>query len=175
MIGLYGFNHMIGGRNILDLDNVVGHLFHKVLHPGFCCYECKERVFGECQALPKFTEPLQLPGAAEITPHVIEELAPSEVKRLMEDESSGVVLVDVSEPAEFRNWHIKQAFSLPLRRLASEGSGLPKDNPVVFVSRIGRRSALAMHILQDLGFTQIYNLKGGMLAWEAAGYPIAVE
>jgi SulP family sulfate permease len=175
MIGLYGFNHMIGGRNILDLDNVVGHLFHKVLHPGFCCYECKERVFGECQALPKFTEPLQLPGAAEITPHVIEELAPSEVKRLMEDESSGVVLVDVSEPTEFRNWHIKQAFSLPLRRLASEGSGLPKDNPVVFVSRIGRRSALAMHILQDLGFTQIYNLKGGMLAWEAAGYPIAVE
>ena len=175
MIKLYGFDKMIGESNILDMDNAVGHLFHKVLHPGFCCYECKERVFGECQALPKFTEPLPLPGAAEITPHVIEELAPSEVKKLMADKSSGVVLIDVSEPAEFRNWHIKQAFSLPLRRLTSEGSSLPKENPVVLVSRIGRRSALAIHILQDLGYEEIYNLKGGMLAWEAAGYPIAVE
>ena len=175
MIGLYGFDNMLGGNNILDVDNAVGHLFHKVLHPGFCCYECKERVFGECQALPKFTEPLAIPGAAEITPHVIEELAPSAVKKLMEDESSGVVLIDVSEPAEYRNWHIQQAFSLPLRRLTSEGTSLPKENPVVLVSRIGRRSALAIHILQDLGYENIYNLKGGMLAWEAAGYPIAVE
>jgi SulP family sulfate permease len=175
MIGLYGFDRMIGGDNILDVDNAVGHLFHKVLHPGFCCYECKERVFGECQALPKFTEPLPLPGAAEITPHVVEELKPSEVKHLMEDLTSGVVLVDVSEPTEFRNWHIREAFSLPLRRLTTEGAGLPKDSPVVLVSRIGRRSALAIHILKDLGYEKVYNLKGGMLAWEAAGYPIAVE
>jgi SulP family sulfate permease len=175
MVGLYGFDRMIGEENLLDIDNAVGHLFHKVLHPGFCCYECKERVFGECQALPKFTEPLPIPGAAEITHHEIEELTPSEVKKLMADDDSGVVLIDVSEPAEFRGWHIREAFSLPLRRLTSEGQSLPRESPVVLVSRIGRRSALAIHILRDLGYENIYNLKGGMLAWEAAGYPIAVE
>ena len=175
MVGLYGFDRMIGGENILDIDNAISYLFHKVLHPGFCCYECKERVFGECQALPKYTDQPRLPGVSEITPHVIEEMAPSQVRRLMEDEASGVVVIDVGEPAEYRNWHIHNSFSLPLRRLTSEGSGLPSEKPVVFVSRIGRRGALAVHIMQDLGYTQTYNLKGGMLAWEAAGFPIAVE
>lgn len=175
MIGLYGFDRMIGGENILDIDNAISHLFHKVLHPGFCCYECRERVFGECQALPKYTDQPQLPGVTETTPHVIEEMAPSQVRKLMEDEASGVVVVDVGEPAEFRNWHIHGAFSLPLRRLSAEGPGLPRNSPVVFVSRIGRRGSLAVHIMQDLGYTSTYNLKGGMLAWEAAGYPIAVE
>jgi SulP family sulfate permease len=175
MVGLYGFDRMIGAENILDTDNAISHLFHKVLHPGFCCYECKERVFGECQALPKYTDQPRLPGVAEITSHVIEELAPSEVKKLMDDESSGVVVIDVGEPAEYRHWHIHRSFSLPMRRLTTEGAGLPKESPLVFVSRIGRRGALAVHIMQDLGYTQTYNLKGGMLAWEAAGYPIAVE
>ncbi|MEN8007455.1 MAG: SulP family inorganic anion transporter [Candidatus Krumholzibacteriota bacterium] len=175
MVGLYGFDRMIGAENILDIDNAISHLFHKVLHPGFCIYSCKERVFGECQALPKYTDQPQLPGVAEIMPHVIEELAPSQVKTMMEDESSGVVVIDVGEPAEYRNWHIDRSFSLPLRRLSSEGVGLPKESPVIFVSRIGRRGALAVHIMQDLGYTDTFNLKGGMLAWEAAGYPIAVE
>ncbi len=175
MIGLYGFDRMIGAENILDIDNAISFLFHKVLHPGFCCYECKERVFGECQALPKYTDQPRLPGVAEIMPHVIEELGPSEVRKLMNDDASGVVVIDVGEPAEHRNWHIDSSFSLPLRRLTAEGGGLPKDSPLVFVSRVGRRGALAVHIMQDLGYTRTFNLKGGMLAWEAAGYPIAVE
>ncbi len=175
MVGLYGFDRMIGAENILDTDNAISHLFHKVLHPGFCCYECKERVFGECQALPKYTDQPRLPGVTEIMPHVIEEIAPSEMKKLMDDESSGVVVIDVGEPVEYRNWHIRRSFSLPLRRLTTEGVGLPKESPLIFVSRIGRRGALAVHIMQDLGYTRIFSLKGGVLAWEAAGYPIAVE
>ncbi len=175
MVGLYGFDRMIGAENILDIDNAISHLFHKVLHPGFCIYSCKERVFGECQALPKYTDQPQLPGVAEIMPHVIEELAPSQVKKMMDDEAGGVIVIDVGEPAEYRNWHIHRSFSLPLRRLSAEGTGLPKESPVIFVSRIGRRGSLAVHIMQDLGYTETFNLKGGMLAWEAAGYPIAVE
>jgi len=175
MFNLYGFGEMLGHENILNTDNAINHLFHKVLHPGFCCYECKERVFGECQALPKYTDQPRLPGVAEIMPHVIEELGPSEVRRLMDDDASGVVVIDVGEPAEYRNWHIYSSFSLPLRRLTAEGVGLPKESPLVFVSRVGRRGALAVHIMQDLGYTRTFNLKGGMLAWEAAGFPIAVE
>jgi SulP family sulfate permease len=175
MVCLYGFDRFIGVENILDTDNAISHLFHKVLHPGFCIYSCKERVFGECQALPKYTDQPQLPGVSEITPHVIEELAPSQVKKMMDDESTGVVVIDVGEPAEYRNWHINGSFSLPLRRLSAEGTGLPTGSPVVFVSRIGRRGSLAVHIMQDLGYTETFNLKGGMLAWEAAGFPIAVE
>jgi SulP family sulfate permease len=175
MIGLYGFGRMIGSENILDIDNAISHLFHKVLHPGYCIYECGHRVFGECQALPKEPRPEKMPENVGIPAHVIKELTPSELKRMMEDKDSSLVVIDVGEPGEFRDWHIEKAFSLPLRRLSKEGLGLPKEAPLVFVSRIGRRSALAVHIMIDLGFTEVYSLKGGMLAWEAAGYPIAVE
>jgi rhodanese-related sulfurtransferase len=94
---------------------------------------------------------------------------------MMEDPTSGAVLVDVGEPAEYANWHIHEAYSLPLRRLSREGGGLPRGCPLVFVSRMGRRGNLAVHMMLDLGYEQVYSLKGGMLAWEAAGYPIAVE
>lgn len=175
MIGLYGFDRFIGADNILDIDNAVSHLFHKVLHAGVCIYSCEERVFGECQALPKETRPDQADSLAEIPAHLIEELTPSEVRQMMEDPDLGVVLIDVGEPGEFANWHIPQAFSLPLRRLSREGGGLPHNVPKVFVSRMGRRGNLAVHMMLDLGYEKVYSLKGGMLAWEAAGYPIAVE
>ncbi len=53
MLHLYGFDEVLGQANILNDKDTVSHLFHKVLHPGFCIYECPERVFAECQALPK--------------------------------------------------------------------------------------------------------------------------
>ena len=59
--------------------------------------------------------------------------------------------------------------------MALEGKALPHDRELVFVSRIGRRSAMAAGIMLDLGHPHAYTLRGGMLAWEAAGYPIAVE
>jgi rhodanese-related sulfurtransferase len=84
-------------------------------------------------------------------------------------------VIDVGEPGEFRNWHIPQARNVPLRLLATEGAFLPRDRALVFVSRIGRRSLLGAGIMQDLGHPEVYTLRGGMLAWEAAGFPIAVE
>jgi SulP family sulfate permease len=175
MIGLYGFERTLGSGNILNHSNAISHLFHKVLHPGFCIYECKERVFGECQALPKDKHAPGLPDLAEIPAHRIEELAPSEVRTLLEDPDSGLVIIDVGEPGEFRNWHIEKSFSLPLRRLTAEGPALPRGGSIVFVSRMGRRSELAVHMMQDLGRDKVFNLRGGLLAWEAAGFPIAVE
>ena len=175
MLGLYGLEHTIGSANILNAGNAISHIFHKVLNPGFCIYECKVRVFGECQALPKDTHAANLPEVAESHEHHIEELSPSEVRVLMNDPENGLIVVDVGEPGEFRNWHIEGAFSIPLRRLTAEGPGLPHDSGIVFVSRMGRRSALAVQIMQDLGRKRVFNLRGGMLAWEAAGFPIAVE
>ena len=64
---------------------------------------------------------------------------------------------------------------MPLRNLTKNADELPKVTPIVFVSRTGRRSGLAAIMAKDLGLTQVYNLRGGMLAWEAAGLPIAVE
>ncbi len=175
MVGLYGFDRMLGSENMLDHDNAISYLFHKVLHPGFCVYECPVRVFGECQALPKDSHSAGLPDFSELASHELQELAPSEVRYLMDDPGTPVMVVDVGEPSEHRNWHIEGSVNIPLRHLRAVGFDLPHDETVVFVSRIGRRSALAVHIAQDQGHPRAFNLKGGMLAWEAAGFPIAVE
>jgi len=175
MISLYGFDRMIGAENILNVDDTIGHMFHKVLHPGICIYECKERVFAECQALPKEQHAVALPTAAEIPDHEVDTLTPSTLKLLMADPETDIVLVDVGEPGEYRNWHIRGSRPIPLRQLTKRGSELLEETSVCFVSRIGRRSALAVCIMQDFGHKEVFSLKGGMLAWEAAGYPIAVE
>jgi SulP family sulfate permease len=175
MCALYGFDALLGADNVLDQHNAISHLFHKVLNPGFCVYECTERVFGECQAIPKDPHAERLPDYAHLPQHEPDELSPSDLRARLDDPRGNTLVIDVGEPGEFRNWHLGQARNLPLRLLATEGAQLPHDQALVFVSRIGRRSALAASIMLDLGRTDVYTLRGGMLAWEAAGFPIAVE
>ena len=175
MIHLYGFDQTIGEDHILTTDDVIGHMFHKVLHPGICVYECPHRVFAECQALPKDDHAMNVSDLAALPEHEKEFLTPSGLRLLMADPETELMVIDIGEPAEFRNWHIHGAVSLPLRRLRKEGPKLDRKTPICFVGRTGRRSVLAARIMQDLGHEQVFVLRGGMLAWEAAGFPIAVE
>ncbi len=175
MISLYGFDRVIGPENLLQSENAISHLFHKVLNPGFCVYECRQRVFAECQALPKDDNAADFQLITDNPEHTIEQLAPTVLKMLMDDPDEKILLIDVREKGEYRNWHISDSRQIPLRSLSHEGPELPSGYSLVFVSRIGRRSEMAAHIMQDLGHQRAFNLRGGILAWEAAGYPIAVE
>jgi rhodanese-related sulfurtransferase len=175
MCALYGFDATLGAANLLDQENAISHLFHKVLNPGYCVYECAERVFGECQAIPKEPHAAGLPDQARGSGRAVVEVSPSELRARLDDPAGRTLVIDVGEPGEFRGWHIPQARNVPLRLLATEGALLPRDMALVFVSRIGRRSALAAGMMQDLGHAEAATLRGGMLAWEAAGFPIAVE
>ncbi len=174
---LIGFDTALGLDHFLTREEAVSHLFHKVIDPSVCIYECNARVFAECQALPKYKYNISHPDQATIQVHTLQQLLPSELKSHLEiDGDEGKLLVvDVREPREFESGHIPRASLLPLRLVSRRGQELPKDQKVVLVCRSGRRSRLAAYILQDMGYTQIYNLMGGMLAWDAAGYPVAVE
>lgn len=169
-----GFDSFLGKDHFLPREEAISYLFHKVLQPSVCIYECDVRVFAECQALPKTSmkEHLRTPG--EITQHIVPTWLPSTLRASLE-EGQELLLVDVREPREFKAGHIPGASLLPLRMLPQQGSDLPGDRTLVLVCRSGRRSRLGAIILQDMGYTRVYNLTGGMLAWEAAGYPIAVE
>lgn len=175
MCELYGFDATLGANHFLDQENAISHLFHKVLNPGFCVYECAERVFGECQAIPKEPHAAGLPDPTRGLSNAPTEISPSELRARLSDPAGRTLVIDVGEPGEYRGWHIPQARNVPLRLLAAEGASLPRDRTLVFVSRIGRRSALAAEIMMDLGHPDAATLRGGMLAWEAANFPIAVE
>ena len=76
------------------------------------------------------------------------------------------LVVDVREREEFDAGHIKDAMLVPLGTVHEGLSGVAKDREIVLVCRSGRRSAKAYGILAEQGFTNLWNLDGGMLAWE---------
>jgi SulP family sulfate permease len=172
-----GFDHFLGYDHFLEREDAISYLFHKVLDPSVCIYECDARVFAECQALPKYDYGSHLLDQARIAEHILSQWLPSRLKVELEQDGTSppLLLVDVREPREYQAGHIPKSQLLPLRLIPSQGQTLPVDRRLVLVCRTGRRSRLAAHILQDMGYTQVCNLQGGMLAWEAAGYPVAVE
>lgn len=172
-----GFYKMLGPHHFLQRDEAISYLFHKVLEPSICIYECPLRVFAECQALPKWSYGSKIPDEAVHPEHAIQSWLPSQLKeRLSQNGATPTpLIIDVREPAEYRKGHIPQARLLPMRLIPKEGKSLPTDRPIILICRIGRRSRLAGGILKDMGYTDIHNLQGGILAWEAAGYPLAVE
>jgi glyoxylase-like metal-dependent hydrolase (beta-lactamase superfamily II)/rhodanese-related sulfurtransferase len=101
-------------------------------------------------------------GVWEIDPHGLEE------------HQGPLQVLDVREPDEFTGplGHIDRAVLIPLGQLAARVDELARDRPVVAVCRAGSRSAQAVSILQQAGFTDIANLNGGMLRWRAEGYPV---
>ena len=170
-----GFESFLGADHFLARDLAVNHLFHNVFDPSVCIYECDLRVFAECQALPKHPSNVKLGVPATVPDHSVRHWLSSEVKARLDADDASLELVDVREVREYRSGHIAQARLLPLRDLVDTGIQLPHDRPIIFICRSGRRSMHASYILKDMGYRDVYSLRGGMLAWEAAGYPVAVE
>lgn len=83
-------------------------------------------------------------------------------------------LVDVREPYEHEAGHIAQARHIELERLAGQADSLDRERPVVFHCRLGVRSAMAAQAFRASGF-EAYSMRGGLVAWDEAGLPLAPE
>lgn len=79
-----------------------------------------------------------------------------------------VQLVDVRTPREFRASHIKGAKNIDFYSggFASEFSKLNKNKPLYIYCRTGSRSRHASNKLAEMGFTEIYDLQGGIVRWK---------
>ncbi len=169
-----GFYDFLGADHFLSPDDAVPHLFYRVLDPAICIYECDVRTFAECQNLPKRAFPTDgLPLYTDVLIHHVPDMPPEQLWQQVHGESPPLI-IDVREPREYKRGHIAEAKLVPLRHLLSEAAEVPRDRPVVLVCRSGRRSTRAASVLQDRGYDNITILRGGMLAWEAAGLLEAV-
>ena len=84
------------------------------------------------------------------------------------------VVLDVREADEFSNGHLLNAKHIPVGKLRERIGELERyrDKPMVVVCRSGQRSATACMLLGREKFTQVYNLAGGVLAWQKANLPL---
>ncbi len=86
-------------------------------------------------------------------------------------------VVDVREPDEWAGelGHIPQAELVPLAGVERAASEWKADQPILLVCRSGRRSARAGEALLKMGFRDVTNLEGGMLAWNRFKRPVEHE
>ncbi|GAA4931271.1 rhodanese-like domain-containing protein [Mucilaginibacter defluvii] len=82
------------------------------------------------------------------------------------DRGEDFQLIDVREDFEYQTSNIGGQH-IPLGGILIETDKLYTDKPVVVMCRSGKRSAAAIMQLEQQGFTNLYNLKGGILAWQA--------
>lgn len=84
------------------------------------------------------------------------------------------VVLDVREDSEFKSGHLLNAKWIPLGRLADRIGELERyrEQPVLVVCRSGARSASACVTLGKQGFTQAYNLSGGVIGWQKSNLPL---
>jgi rhodanese-related sulfurtransferase len=84
----------------------------------------------------------------------------------------GIRLLDVRTDAEVARGKIPQGESLPLHLLPMRLGGLDKNATTIFYCQMGGRSGQAAAFAGANGFTDVYNLQGGISAWAQAGLPI---
>jgi SulP family sulfate permease len=169
-----GFYNELGAEHFLDEDEAVSYLFYKILDPAVCIYECPVRAFKECQNLPKRFDPdFSIPP--EIPQRDVAHISPFELQKKLFNGASLPVIIDVREPREYKQGHVPKAQLIPLPKIMANAPNLPQDREIVLVCRTGRRSARAAQILQSCGCQHVSILRGGILAWEAAGLLEAIE
>ena len=89
--------------------------------------------------------------------------------------NQGTTLVlDVRDASEFAAGHLPRARNIPAGELAArlEEIGKYKDRAVLVTCRTGPRAGAATRVLKRAGFNTVYQLKGGMVAWQQASLPV---
>ena len=95
----------------------------------------------------------------------MDEITVKELKQKI-DKGEDFQLVDVREPFEYEMSNLGGE-NIPLAGVVIESDRIATDKPVIMMCRSGKRSGVAIAQLEQLGFTGLYNLEGGILAWAA--------
>lgn len=84
------------------------------------------------------------------------------------------VVIDVRPTADFSKGHIINAVNIPSNGFVSQIDTLKKHQgkPIIVSCRSGAQSNHACGQLRKAGFEEVYNLRGGILAWQSANLPV---
>jgi rhodanese-related sulfurtransferase len=92
-------------------------------------------------------------------------LTPAQLK----SRQNQLLVIDVRGWLEYWMGHIPGAQRLSRDRILKD---IPKDRAIAIACLSGHRSAIAAQWLVTQGYSQVYNLQGGLLAWQGVGYAV---
>jgi rhodanese-related sulfurtransferase len=93
-----------------------------------------------------------------------------EAKSLVESNVS-LIIVDVRTREEYDSGHIEGAILIPVSELEGRMNELSKEEELLIYCRTGNRSSNSVNILKANGYTKIFHMNDGIIAWIQAGYP----
>lgn len=111
----------------------------------------------------------------------VKEVDTDELQKAIEQ---GARVIDVREPAEYGQGHIRGAVNMPRGVLEMQLDQHPEvagydnaleriaEKPLYLICRTGGRSALAAESLQRMGLENVYSVEGGMSAWQEKKLPV---
>ena len=118
-----------------------------------------------------------IPQAAQAEAEgAVEEIGPKELKALLDSGNGDAPFVlDVRNPEEYEIARIEGTTLIPLPELPMRLDELDPSRPIVVHCKSGARSARAVSLLKESGFTNVKNLSGGILAWADEVDPTLVK
>lgn len=101
----------------------------------------------------------------------------AEALSIQSDAPDDLVVLDVRTLEEFAEGHLEDAVMLDFYdpEFAAQIAELDPDAPYLLYCRSGNRSGQTIELMEQLGFTDVANLDGGILAWADAGQPVVTE
>lgn len=132
-------------------------------------------VVAGCSGEPEIEDTNSVQGnsgiAAVVQAPEFSSLLPLEAFSLLEREKNALV-VDVRTPEEREQLRITGSVPVSLGELMQGQVQLPRDKPLLLVCAVGGRSYAAGLYLVKEKYLRVYNLRGGIFAWEKAGLPL---
>ena len=81
------------------------------------------------------------------------------------DDNDDFILIDVREDQELKVCKIDRAIHIPMGVVPARLNDIDSDKPVVVMCKSGGRSAQVCQYLNENGYSNIYNLNGGITSW----------
>ena len=158
---LTGYGTSLAGR-MLHYDATDARMREIVLKADPSCALCGEGA--------SITEPVDY-EKREASGSELKEIGIETFRELLQKGFDGILL-DVREREEHAWAHLEGCRLAPLSEFMSHLDDLPRDRPYLVYCKSGQRSARAATIMNDAGFPDVTNLRGGIAAWLDANGPV---
>ena len=106
---------------------------------------------------------------------IINEIDVSELAALMDGNANNIQIIDVRQPQELAAGAIPGVENIPMVSIPLRANEISDDKQVVLVCRSGARSGQCTAWLMQNGKNNVYNLRGGMIAWASSGLQIQLQ